>query len=96
MANQFRVGQGVRLSGPFTVDGVATDPTTVTLKVMDPSGNASTYTYALGQVTKLAVGSYYKDLVVDEGGVWYWEWIGTGACAAVDADYFEVLFSIFS
>jgi hypothetical protein len=71
-------GDLVRLSAAFTVEGVATDPTTVTLKIHDPSGNAVTYTYALGQVTRDSVGNYHFDLAVDETGIWPYHWSGTG------------------
>jgi hypothetical protein len=72
-------GDLVRLSAAFTVAGVATDPTTVTLKVQDPSGNEATYTYALGQVTKDSAGAYHYDLAIDETGLWTYRWAGTGA-----------------
>jgi hypothetical protein len=72
------------------VGGTNTDPTTVTLKVQDPSGVEDTYTYALGQVTKSAAGVYYRDVAVDEKGVWHYRWIGTGTVAAADEDYFFV------
>ena len=39
-------GDTIRLSATFTVDGAATDPTTVTLRVKAPSGTVAAYTYA--------------------------------------------------
>ena len=71
-------------SSVFSVSGVATDPTTVTLLVEDPNGTETTYTYALGQITKAATGSYYKEITMSTPGTWHYKWIGTGACAAVD------------
>lgn len=82
MADVFTVGNEVRLSCAFTVNDVATDPTTVTLQVTDPSGNVDTYTYALAQLTKSVTGAYYKDVSVDEFGFWKYRWVGTGTCAA--------------
>lgn len=90
MANRYWQGQAVRLSCTFTVNAVATDPTTVTLKVKDPGGSVVTYTYALGQVTRSAAGVYYKDISTDETGTWQYQWLGTGTCEAVDEDKFEV------
>lgn len=83
-------GDLVRISGAFTLAGVALDPTTVTLKVKDPSGNVDTYTYALAQVTKASTGNYYKDVSIDEAGYWWYQWTGTGAVESVDEDYLVV------
>lgn len=90
MANTYDVGDLVRVTGTFTVGSVATDPTTVTLKVKDPSGNLDTYTYALSQVTKSSTGIYYKDLSIDEAGVWRYRFVGTGACVGEEEKWFEV------
>lgn len=95
MANLYSKNQTVRITGTFTVSGTATDPTTVTLKVQDPSGNEDTYTYALSQVTKSAVGIYYKDLALDEVGRWFYAWVGTGTVAAGDEDYLDVAQTVF-
>ena len=90
MANLYDVGDLVRISGPFTVAGVATDPTTVTLKIKDPSGNVATYTYALAEIIKDSVGNYYKDIIIDEAGYWYYRWEGTGTVQAADEKYLFV------
>ncbi len=97
MANSYHKGQTVTIytSVAFRTSGVATDPTTVTLKVEDPSGTESTYTYALGQVTKTATGAYSKEISLTTSGIWHYAWYGTGAVAAVDEGYLEVLGSVF-
>ena len=95
MANVYKKNQSVRITGTFTVSSVNTDPTTITLKVRDPSGNIATYTYALAEVTKSATGVYYKDITTDESGQWFYNWIGTGTVAAADEDYFEVTSTVF-
>ena len=79
MANIYDKNDLVRLSATFTVASVATDPTAISLKVQDPSGNETTYTYALAQVTKDGTGLYHYDLTIDETGYWYYRWEGTGA-----------------
>lgn len=79
--NTYDKGDVVRLTGTFTVDGVATDPTTVTLKVQEPDGTETTYTYALATVTKVSTGVYRKDITIDESGYWYYRWEGTGTVA---------------
>jgi hypothetical protein len=66
------------------VNGVwtATDPTTVVLKVQNPTGTVSTYTYALAEVTKSSTGIYYKGVPMAPSGRWLYQWTGTGACIA--------------
>ncbi len=93
--NQYHKGQMVRISGTYTVAGVATDPTTVTFKVLAPGGTMSTYTYALAQITKDGVGLYHKDISCSEEGIWHYTTIGTGAVEAVDEQYFEILPTVF-
>ena len=90
MGNLYRKNQLVRITTVFTVSGVDTDPSTVTLTVQDPSGNSDVYTYALGQVTKDSTGHYHKDITADEEGHWWYQWKATGAVEAVDEDHFEV------
>jgi hypothetical protein len=90
MTNTYHKGNSIKTTATFKVGGVLTDPTTVTLKVMDPTETVSTYTYALAQVTKLSTGVYYKDVASSTVGIWRTEWVGTGACVAVEEDYYEI------
>lgn len=90
MATTYDKNDLIRLTGTFTVSSVATDPTTISLAVKGPSGTTDTYTYALGQVTKSATGIYYKDVTLDECGIWRYKWSGTGACQAVGEGWLEV------
>lgn len=83
-------GQKVRVSVAFTVSDVATDPTTVTLKVGKPDGTVTSYTYALAEVTKSATGNYYKDITTDQVGIWDFRYEGTGTCVAVEELSFRV------
>ena len=88
----YDVGDVVRIatSPVFSVGGVATDPSTVTLTVKEPDGTETAYTYAGGGVTKAATGSYYKDVTADAAGLWAWEWVGTGNAAAAASGAFRV------
>jgi len=90
MANVYDKGDLIRLTATFTVSTTPTDPTTVTLKVKDPSGNVATYTYALAEITKSSTGIYYKNISLDEAGYWYYQWTGTGAVESVEEDYLMV------
>lgn len=89
MANKYDKGDLVRVSAAFNILGVATDPTTITLKVKNPAGTVSTYTFALGQVTRSGTGAYYKDVSVDSVGLWFYRWEGTGAVVSAGEGYFD-------
>lgn len=89
--NYYKLGQKVRMVGTFKVNGVLTDPTTVTCKVMDPSKNVSTYVYGTNnELVKDSTGVYHVDVVTDEKKQWSFRFEGTGACVAVDEDDFGV------
>lgn len=90
MAGTYDVGDTVRLGVTFAVSGTNTDPGTVTLKVKDASGNTDTYTYALAQITKSATGIFYKDVALDEAGVWRYRWVGTGSAAGAEEGSLQV------
>lgn len=96
MANHYDVGDVVRLAGAFTVGGADADPTAVTLEVLDPSGNQSSYTWAAGQVVRQAAGRFYYDLAVDEAGLWRYRWEGTGAVVSAGEGHFYVRRSEFA
>lgn len=74
----------------FKVDGVATDPTTISLTITDPTGTATTYTFALGQITRNGTGDYQKDIACTVDGTWTYEWTGTGVATDVQAGTWEV------
>lgn len=69
------------LTNTFSVAGSATDPTTVALTVTTPAGVATTYTYALAEITKSGTGVYTKDIACTEAGVWLYLWVGTGTAS---------------
>jgi hypothetical protein len=97
MAAAYDIGDLVRIATDpvFSVGGTATDPTAVSLQVRTPTGVVTEYTYALGQVTKAATGSYYADVSATADGVWYWRWEGTGAAMAAAEGCFVVRASVF-
>ena len=96
MANIYDKGDLVRVTVTFSVGGVTTDPTTITLKVKNPAGTVATYTYALAQIVKSATGIYYKDISVTTSGAWYYNFAGTGTVEAADENGFAVKASEFS
>lgn len=59
-----------------------TDPTTVSLLVVEPDGTRTTYTYAGGGATKHSTGVFYRDIALPLPGEYLLRWVGTGAAAA--------------
>lgn len=78
------------LGNTFSVGGVATDPTTVSLAVTDPTGTATTYTYAAAQITRSSAGVYTKDVSCPTAGEWAYVWTGTGTASDVTAGSWTV------
>jgi hypothetical protein len=78
------------LTNTFTVGGVPTDPTTVSLTITDPAGTATTYTYAAAQITKTSTGAYTKDIPCTTAGAWTYTWTGTGAASDVATGIWHV------
>lgn len=88
--NEYDYGDTVTMRVDFKVSDILTDPTTVSLTVTDPSGDATTYTYDGATVTKDAIGEYSKALACSESGEWTYTWTGTGTCAAVGTKRFAI------
>jgi hypothetical protein len=78
------VGSSRKLRCTFDIDGTNTDPTTITLVVMDPQKNSNSYTYAGGDVTREAQGIFSRNHPFPLEGRWRWRWVGTGNCVAAD------------
>lgn len=78
------------LTNTFTVDGVATDPTTVSLTITDPTQTSTTYTYAAAQITRTGTGVYTKDIPCTLAGTWTYQWVGTTAASDVVAGTWQV------
>lgn len=74
------------LTNIFKVNGVATDPTTVTLTVTSPSNVVTTPT-----PTHSSTGTYTTDIPCDEDGTWSYTWVGTGTASDETAGTWEVL-----
>lgn len=79
------------LTNTFEVAGVATDPTTVTLEITDPTGTMNSYTWAGGTVTRTGTGAFTKAIACPVAGTWSYEWIGTGAASDAVAGTWTVL-----
>lgn len=76
-------GQQVRLTATFTVNGAATDPTTVVFKSKDATGTVTTLTYGTDpQPVRTATGIFYVDLTLSTDGAVFYRFVGTGTCVA--------------
>jgi hypothetical protein len=73
------------LQNVFSVNGVATDPTSVTLTVTDPTGATST-----PSVTHVTTGTYSANVACTVAGVWLYKWVGTGTASDVQEGTFTV------
>lgn len=80
----FDVGNQIRLLAVFTdVDGALIDPTTVDVSIKKPDRSIVTAT-----ATRLSLGNYYYDVVLDQVGYWYYRFVGSGlVVAAADSSF---------
>lgn len=98
MTNTYQPGNVVKMSVLFTNNAtppVPTDPTTIILRVTDPTGVETPYTYALSQVTKDGVGAYSMQLEVLIAGYWNYRWEAEGTVTAATESRFLVSDSSF-
>lgn len=94
--NFYDIGDAIRLSATFTVGGVATDPTTLTLRIKAPGGTETTYTYGTdAALVKDSVGVYHLDYLPPVAGGYTYRWAGTGAAQAASETPFSVRLSAF-
>ena len=96
--NVYHIGDPVRVSGVFKdfSDNLA-DPTTVTLRVLDPSGNETSYSTddSPNTVEKTSTGNYYVDVPVSERGDWRYRWEAAGNIQGAEPGQFVVAPSYF-
>jgi hypothetical protein len=83
----FVVGTSVRIECDFEVDGVATEPTTVELKVQLPGESTGVVQSGL---TTPQTGTRRKVYVPTLPGTYWAKWTTTGAAAGVAEKPFEV------
>ena len=73
------------LTNTFTVAGVPTDPTTVTLTVTDPAGAQTT-----PSTTHVSTGKYSATISCTLAGLWAYEWDGSGTASDITAGTWTV------
>ena len=82
---RYTKGEEVRLTGTFRVGATLTDPGAVALRLVDPTGLATTPT-----ATKSATGTYYADVVVATEGLWHYRFEGTAPALGAAEGKLEV------
>jgi len=86
-------GDLVRCTAVFTnAAGTATDPGAVFLKVKDPSGNTTIYTYGTdAELLKDSTGNYHIDVDANQSGRWQYRFWSSGSGQAAARGDFIVL-----
>lgn len=96
--NVYDVGQLVPVTGLFEeADGDDIDPSTITLRVLSPSGINTVYVYggSPDTIDKDSVGNYHVDISANEVGDWYYAWRSEGSGQAAQEGQFVVKFTHF-
>ena len=89
-------GETIRINNTYTdSDDVVFDPTTIELKIYDPTGTLiETLTYAAGDITRVSAGIYYYDYTVAADALIGWyinKWTGiTSGFSDVSKTQFRV------
>ena len=98
----YAINQLVRCKAEFhagpDATGALTNPTTVTFKLLSPSGTETDYTWpGQNQVVNDSAGLFHVDVLATMAGTWTYRFNGTGAVVAaregtffVDASAFPV------
>jgi len=76
----FEIETLVRFAGNFQLSAVDIDPTTITVKILEPTLTNTSYVYGIAaEVIKDSVGDYHIDINLDHEGIWYYRWEAVGA-----------------
>ena len=93
--NTYDKGDAVRVKVTFTVKSVNTDPTTITLRIKNPANVTTIYTYGAAEITRDDTGIYYKEISVNDDGMYHYRFEGTGTVEATSEHKFKVRASEF-
>lgn len=67
------------------------DPTTLTVNVVDPTDQKTTYVYGTdSELTRTGLGKYILEVVVSVSGVWSYDVVTTGPVIGADNGTFSV------
>jgi hypothetical protein len=85
--NTYDKGDRTRLEVQFRdPDGVATDPTTISVTVKVPGSAPKTYSYNLSPavVVRSGAGLYHLDIDLLVPGTWRWKWYAGGSLVTAE------------
>lgn len=88
MANTYPAGSLVRVTTAFTVSGVATDPSAITLQLKTPGSGVVSLVYGSSLIVRDGVGQYHYDWQTTLSGLYPYRWIGTGVVVAANENEF--------
>ncbi len=94
MINKYHINSSIRVKATFSLEGVETDPTSVILKIMNPNGDINSYD--AGDLVHPSDGYYYKEILSDIVGDWWYEFTGTGAVNAAEENHYIISHSKFN
>lgn len=93
----FDIGDVAVLTHAVAVDGIATDPSTIRVRIKDPTGEVvadAEYAGGAGQVLKTAIGTYVYQLQLVAGeavpGRYRYRWETTGVGQEAEEGSFRV------
>lgn len=79
------IGDQERINMTFTtLDGTLADPTEVTVRVKDPDGIVTVYTYGDDEVQRVSTGVYYLDVPATKADEWTYRVEATGLVKNMD------------
>lgn len=93
MINQqiYDFGDVARMTVEFRVDGVLTDPTTISATVKKPDGTVTVYTtLTVLPIVRDSQGVYHLDVPANQPGTWTFKFAGTGAAEDIGTNSFYV------
>lgn len=80
--NTFVVGNTIRFSATFAVDGTVIDPSSVTAKVKQPGSPGTETSYVYGddpEIEQDSTGRYHIDVDISLAGDWVVRWVAEGS-----------------
>lgn len=85
----YDIGDKVTLTAEFRNQaGALTDPTEAACRIKRPDGTVTVL--AIGDLTRLSLGKWTHDVVIDQAGVWHYRFESTGNIQTAGEDRFRV------
>ena len=91
MANGFILGDAIRITAAFSVDGTPTDPTTLAIQLRDPAGALIDYVFGEDvEIVRESAGTFHLDLIPSLIGLHRYIVTGTGDAQKIGRSAFRV------